>query len=84
MLWWKNNVVRRPVIKVDVQKIEYEIRKSERGLSVLLKTQKNTTPHTRKEHDYAIQSYANRIAALKKELYEKTGRCTPKIPRWPI
>ena len=84
MLWWKNNVVRRPVIKVDVQKIEYEIRKSERGLSVLLKRQKNTTPHTRKEHDYAIQSYANRIAALKKELYEKTGRCTPKIPRWPI
>ncbi len=76
--------MRRPVIKVDVQKIEYEIRKSERGLSVLLKRQKNTTPHTRKEHDYAIQSYANRIAALKKELYEKTGRCTPKIPRWPI
>ena len=69
---------------MDVQKIEYEIRKSERGLSVLLKRQKNTTPHTRKEHDYAIQSYANRIAALKKELYEKTGRCTPKIPRWPI
>ena len=82
MLWWKKNAVRSPVIKVDVQKIEYEIRKSERGLSVLLKRQKNTTP--RKEHDYAIQSYASRIAALKKELYEKTGRCTPKIPRWPI
>ena len=72
------------VILVDVQKIEYQIRKAERGLSVLLMTKKGVTAHTRKEHEYAIKSYANRIAALKKELYEKTGRCTPNIPRWPV
>ena len=68
---------------MEIKRIEYEIRKSERGLSVLLKTQKNATSHTREEHGYAIQSYAMKIAALKKELYEKTGRCTPSIPRWP-
>ena len=69
---------------MSIRRIEYEIRKSERGLSILLLTQKGTTSHTREEHDYAIQSYAMKIAALKKELYEKTGRCTPSIPRWPI
>ena len=68
---------------MNIKRIEYEIRKSERGLSVLLKTQKNVTSHTRAENGYAIQSYAMKIAALKKELYEKTGRCTPNIPRWP-
>tara|TARA_R110002020_G_scaffold238909_1_gene451459 strand:+ start:72 stop:281 length:210 start_codon:yes stop_codon:yes gene_type:complete len=68
---------------MNIKRTEYEIRKSERGLYVLLKTQKNTTSHTRAEHEYAIQSYAVKIAALKKELYEKTGRCTPSIPRWP-
>ena len=72
------------VILVDVPKIEYQIRNSERGLSVLLMTKKGATTHTRKEHEYAIKSYANRIAVLKKELYEKTGRCTPKIPKWPV
>ena len=69
---------------MSIRRIEYEIRKSERGLSILLLTKKGTTSHTQVEHSYAIQSYAVRIAALKKELYEKTGRCTPSIPRWPI
>ena len=69
---------------MNIRRTEYEIRKSERGLSVLLKAQQNVTSHTRKEHEYAIQGYAVKIAALKKELYEKTGRCTPSIPRWPI
>ena len=69
---------------MSIRRIEYQIRKSERGLSVLLLREKGVTSHTKKEHDYAIQSYANRIAVLKKELYEKTGRCTPSIPRWPI
>ena len=69
---------------MSIQRIEYEIRKSERGLSILLLTKKETTPHTQEEHSCAIQSYAMKISALKKELYEKTGQCTPSIPRWPI
>ena len=69
---------------MDVARIAYEIRRSERGLSVLLLSKKMTSIHTKDEHGYAIQSYAVKIAALKKELYEKTGRCTPNIPKWPV
>ena len=79
MRWLKRNVV-----LVNVAKIEYEIRKSERGLSVLLLSEKRASPHTKDEYGYAIQSYAVKIAALKKELKKLTGRCTPSIPRWPI
>ena len=77
-------LLKRSVALLDVAKIEYEIRRSERGLSVLLLSKKMTSIHTKDEHGYAIQSYAVKIAALKKELKKLTGRCTPKRPRWPI
>ena len=67
---------------MDVNRIEYEIRKLERGLQVLLR--QKPTQHNKEERKYAIRSYANRIAVLKKELYNITGRCTPSIPRWPV
>ena len=79
----KRSVVRKVAV-MDVPRIEYEIRKRERGLSVLLLSEKITSIHTKDEHGYAIQSYAVKIAALKKELKKLTGRCTPSIPRWPI
>lgn len=77
-------LLKRSVALMDVAKIEYEIRKRERGLSVLLLSEKRASIHTKDEHGYAIQSYAVKIAALKKELKKLTGRCTPSIPRWPI
>ena len=79
----KRNVVLR-ILVMDIQKIEYTIRRYERGLSVLLLSEKRAGPHTKEEYGYAIQSYAVKIAALKKELKKLTGRCTPSIPRWPI
>ena len=69
---------------MDVTKIEYQIRKFERGLSVLLLLKKVASSHAVEEYGYAIQSYAVKIATLKKELKKLTGRCTPSIPRWPI
>jgi len=69
---------------MDIQKIEYAIRKYERGLSVLLLSEKRAGTHTKEEYGCAIQSYAVKIAALKKELKKLTGQCTPSIPRWPI
>ncbi len=77
-------LLKRSVALMDVARIAYEIRRSERGLSVLLLSKKMTSIHTKDEHGYAIQSYAVKIAALKKELKKLTGRCTPSIPRWPI
>ena len=76
--------LKRNVVLMNLAEIEYQIRKSERGLSILLLSKKRTSAHTRDEHDHAIQSYAVKIAALKKELKKLTGRCTPSIPRWPI
>ena len=68
---------------MNVDTIEYTLRRKQRGLGVLLKM-KNPHQHQAQTHRQNILDYAGEIAALKKELYNRTGRCTPRIPRWPI
>ena len=71
--------------------IEYRIRKYQRALSMIQKTDYragHSMPGqawggepVKREH---ILAYANIIIDLKKRLYELTGRCSPSLPKWPV
>ena len=71
--------------------IEYQIRKYQRALGVIQKTNYQaggTMPGQalggeagKRAH---ILEYANKIIDLKKRLYELTGRCSPTTPKWPV
>jgi len=73
------------------KKIEYRIRKYQRALSIIQRTdymagdvmpgQALGGETVKREH---ILEYANRIIDLKKRLYELTGRCSPEAPKWPV
>tara|TARA_B100000287_G_scaffold9856_1_gene10019 strand:+ start:3393 stop:3596 length:204 start_codon:yes stop_codon:yes gene_type:complete len=67
---------------MNVRDIEYQIRKYERGLRVLMRDK----PHPMQEasHKHKIKSYANEMGRYKKMLHEITGSSTPSIPRWPL
>jgi len=71
--------------------IEYQIRKYQRALSIIQKTDYRAGSYrpgqalggdsVKREH---ILAYANIIIDLKKRLYELTGRCSPLRPKWPV
>ena len=66
-------------------KIEYNIRKHQRAISVAVKTpysiQGMGGDEAKREH---ILDLAMHIISLKKRLYELTGRHTPLSPKWPV
>ena len=73
------------------QKIEYQIRKYQRALSVIQRVNyeggqimpgQALGGESGKRAD--ILEYANKIIELKKRLYKLTGRCSPNIPKWPV
>ena len=71
--------------------IEYRIRKYQRGLDMIQKTdylaghympgQALGGESVKRDH---ILAYANKIIDLKKRLYKLTGRCSPLSPKWPL
>ena len=73
------------------RKIEYQIRKYQRALSVIQKVNyqggqimpgQALGGEAGKRAD--ILEYANKIIELKKRLYKLTGKCSPTIPKWPV
>ena len=71
--------------------IEYQIRKYQRALGMIQKTDYNAGSYRPgqawggdkiKRQD--ILAYADKIINLKKRLYELTGRCSPLRPKWPL
>ena len=73
------------------KKIEYQIRKYQRALSVIQRVNyeggqimpgQALGGESGKRAD--ILEYANKIIELKKRLYKLTGRCSPTIPKWPV
>ena len=66
-------------------KIEYNIRKYQRAISVAVKTPYSIQGMGGEEAKRdLILDYATRIIDLKKRLYELTGRHTPLSPKWPV
>ena len=73
------------------RKIEYQIRKYQRALGLIQKTDYMAGHYTpgqalggdpvKRKH---ILAYAKIIIDLKKRLYELTGRCSPSCPKWPL
>ena len=65
-------------------KIEYNIRKYQRAISVAVKTpysiQGMGGEEAKREH---ILNLAMHIMSLKKRLHELTGRYAPLAPKWP-
>ena len=65
-------------------KIEYNIRKYQRAISVAVKTpysiQGMGGEEAKREH---ILNLAMHIMSLKKRLQELTGRYAPLVPKWP-
>lgn len=60
---------------MQLHRLTYAIRKTERGLWVLIKCSAS---------DIVIRQQALKLAVYKKELYLRTGRCMPDGERWPV
>lgn len=60
---------------MQLHRLTYAIRKTERGLGVLIKLRAS---------NISILNQALQLATYKKELYLRTGRCMPDGERWPI
>ena len=67
----------------EIEKIEHEIRKLERGIKVAHRD-KITIEGTSIDYDSMIEQYVEDIRKLRDRLEELTGRRQPKIPKWPI
>ena len=67
----------------EIEKVEYSIRKLERGIKVAHRG-KITIEGTSIDYDSMIEQYVEDIRKLRDRLEELTGRRQPKIPKWPI
>jgi hypothetical protein len=70
------------------QDIEYLIRMYQRGIKSAVRTNlrlKGEPADSFIELNRAkVLDYAKRITELKRDLFRKTGRCSPQTPPWPL
>ncbi len=65
---------------MQLKQLEYNYRKTERGLNVLLKYYNLERAETK----LTLKSYGYKLGQLRKELYRRTGRTYPERPKWPV
>ena len=67
----------------EIEGIEYEIRKLERGIKVAHRGRLNIRG-TSVDYDSMIKQYVEDIKEFRDRLEQLTGRRQPSIPKWPI
>ena len=67
----------------EVNNIEYQIRKLERGIKVAHKT-RLLTNEPGVDYDFIISNYVGEIKELRDKLEGLTGRRRPSVPKWPV
>ena len=67
----------------EIESIEYEIRKLERGIKVAHRGHVNIRG-TSVDYDSMINQYVKDIKELRDRLERLTGRRQPSIPKWPV
>ena len=67
----------------EIESIEYEIRKLERGIKVAHRCRLNIGG-TSVDYDSMIKQYAKDIKELRDRLERLTGRRQPNTPKWPL
>jgi len=71
----------------EIADIEYLIRRSQRGLAILLRDKDivtRKTDHQTANLEASVRHHTEEIISLKKRLRDLTGRSTPRTPKWPI
>ena len=67
----------------EVNNIEYQIRKLERGIKVAHKN-RLLTNEPGVDYDFIISNYVGEIKELRDKLEGLTGRRQPNISKWPV
>ena len=64
--------------------LEYGIRKRQHAIDRLLKDTSTSGVGSTDAKRYLILQHAYDIVKYKKELFQRTGRCSPTGPKWPL
>jgi len=67
-----------------VRKLEYNIRKLERGLGVAQREEARKSEHCEKDYQRIIDDYSKQLESMRDELEILTGNREPSAPRWPL
>jgi hypothetical protein len=67
-----------------IKKLEYNIRKLERGATIAQIEDARKPEHSEKDYQAIIDDYSKQLDSMRNELESLTGNREPSIPRWPL